>query len=248
MEYWVSFSAQGSFSHSPPLTSLLCIISAQVFALLADPPAMARLLSKDTFAAVVFLCLSAFTMAFASAGAFVHHSSQSCLSCHTFTGFSTSTFESSQLASAEMSSANCRVCHASGEVKSELSPAHKIARDLYHANAENISQQSSSDVCMNCHGSSTKSSWKAETSGQLPLHSAASHAYGVIVKPGMQVYGASLRQSLDYKLPLFNGKMECATCHLLTAGTDDLLISYENPYDLCFGCHTFAEEAELLAR
>jgi predicted CXXCH cytochrome family protein len=57
------------------------------------------------------------------------------------------------------------------------------------------------------------------------------------VNRGSQSKG--LRWKLDPRIRLFDGRIECQTCHLLGAGTDDLLVEFERKYDLCLGCHEF---------
>ncbi len=46
------------------------------------------------------------------------------------------------------------------------------------------------------------------------------------------------------RLPLPAGRLECQTCHSLTAGTKDLLIPFADPYALCNGCHTERQPAQ----
>jgi predicted CXXCH cytochrome family protein len=46
-----------------------------------------------------------------------------------------------------------------------------------------------------------------------------------------------MRNVLDSRIRLFQGKIECVTCHDLTETADDLLVRFEAKYDLCTGCH-----------
>lgn len=73
----------------------------------------------------------------------------------------------------------------------------------------------------------------------------ATHPIGVkvVAAQGGQAYG--LRSTIDQRLPLFDQRMHCQTCHQLSAGTKDLLIPFPTPYDLCLGCHDQAGQAEV---
>lgn len=149
---------------------------------------------------------------------------------------------------------HCRACHAPGAVLANLSPAHREAAALYHRDAALLSGATPSQGCLNCHAEGSASTWMREiTASQLTFNLHATHPLGVDVVPGSGMDERRLRAIIDPKLPLFDGRLECQTCHDLTAGTADLLVAFEEPSDLCLGCHKLSnpksstERRELLA-
>lgn len=135
-------------------------------------------------------------------------------------------------------SGHCAACHADGADLANLSPAHRAAAGLYHRNAAALAGQTPSEACLNCHAAGTGSSWLRETGGRmLTFNRHASHPLGIEVIAGSGRDERSLRADLDPRLRLFEGRLECQTCHSLTAATPDLLVPFEQPYDLCLGCH-----------
>ena len=172
-----------------------------------------------------------------------------CLTCHDFhqseAGFASTVVEAS--APVGLDSGHCVACHNTEGNMGDLSPAHLKARELYHAEMGSLASVSPSEACLNCHGEGSTSTWQAQTEQSLTFRHQASHAYGTLVQGGQQIHAKHLRADLDPRLPLVDGKMECVTCHSLTAGTDDLLVEYSNPYDLCLGCHTMQQDQPVSA-
>lgn len=133
---------------------------------------------------------------------------------------------------------HCAACHAEGSALANLSPAHRTAAGLYHRDAAQLADASPSQGCLNCHAAGTDSPWLRETEGRmLTFNLHATHPLGVEVVAGSGSDERSLREDLDPRLRLFNGRIECQTCHSLTASSEDLLVPFEQPYDLCLGCH-----------
>jgi predicted CXXCH cytochrome family protein len=133
---------------------------------------------------------------------------------------------------------HCAACHAEGSSLGDLSPAHRTAAGLYHRDAAQLAEASPSQGCLNCHAAGTDSPWLRETDGQmLTFNLHATHPLGVAVVAGSGSDERTLRTDLDPRLRLFDGRIECQTCHSLTAATADLLVPFEQPYDLCLGCH-----------
>jgi predicted CXXCH cytochrome family protein len=48
-----------------------------------------------------------------------------------------------------------------------------------------------------------------------------------------------MRAVLDPRIPLFDGNMECQSCHSLTATAKDLLRAWGSPKEMCLGCHDY---------
>lgn len=139
---------------------------------------------------------------------------------------------------APAASGHCAACHADGADLANLSPAHRAAAGLYHREAATLATQTPSEACLNCHAAGTGSPWLRATGGQvLTFNPHASHPLGIEVIAGSGRDERSLRADLDPRLRLFDGRLECQTCHSLTAATEDLLVPFEQPYDLCLGCH-----------
>lgn len=133
---------------------------------------------------------------------------------------------------------HCAACHTDGAALGNLSPAHRTAAGLYHRDAATLEHQSPSQGCLNCHAAGSGSPWLQATEGQeLTFNLHATHPLGVEVVAGSGLDERKLRQELDPRLRLFAGRLECQTCHDLTAGTADLLVAFEQPHDLCLGCH-----------
>ncbi len=165
---------------------------------------------------------------------------RNCLSCHRFheaTSFGTKNRRHAT-ASPGLDSGHCRGCHSPEGNLQLLNPAHVIAAELYHTAGEDLNGVSPSESCLRCHAAGSASSWQTATGGRvLAFNTHASHPYGIMVVPGVGNSFDHIRWNPDERLPLFDGKLECQSCHLLTAGTQYDLIRYENPYDLCLGCH-----------
>ena len=134
--------------------------------------------------------------------------------------------------------AHCSACHRKGADLARLSPAHRVAASLYHREAKSLAPVSPSQGCLNCHAAGSTSPWQSETGQErLTFNLHATHPLGVQVVAGSGRDERSLRPDLDPRLPLFEQRIECQTCHSLTAATADLLVPFEQPYDLCLGCH-----------
>lgn len=135
-------------------------------------------------------------------------------------------------------SGHCAACHGEGSDLGNLSPAHRAAAALYHGDAAALATQTPSEACLNCHAAGTRSTWLHQAGGEtLTFNPHASHPLGIKVIAGSGRDERSLRKELDPRLRLFAGRLECQTCHSLTAATPDLLVPFEQPYDLCLGCH-----------
>ncbi len=119
-----------------------------------------------------------------------------------------------------------------------LNDAHRLAAVLYHGDSDNLVGKSPSQGCINCHDSDSSSAWKQATE-ELPLtfKTHASHPIGKRIIPGSGPLGNRIQRHLDTRIPLFDGRMECQSCHDLTAPTKDLLIAFAEPKQLCLGCH-----------
>ena len=76
------------------------------------------------------------------------------------------------------------------------------------------------------------------SAGDAPrFHEHASHPYGMTLMLGRETGGYRIRNRIDSRIPLFDGVVECQSCHQIAEETDDLVIRFETKYDLCLGCH-----------
>ncbi|MBK8165591.1 MAG: hypothetical protein IPK64_06415 [bacterium] len=150
---------------------------------------------------------------------------------------------------ARATAGHCAACHTDGAPLGNLSPAHRAAAELYHRDASLLADQSPSEACLNCHAAGTSSPWLLETGNQVQTFSPhATHPLGIEVVAGSGHDERTIREHLDERLRLFEGRLECQTCHNLTAATPDLLVAFEQPYDLCLGCHQLRNPQPSTAR
>ncbi len=164
-----------------------------------------------------------------------------CTNCHSFHNPNRVSVKigNAELATTlDLSMGHCQSCHDARGNLDSLSPGHKVASELYHQKAGEIQSLPPSESCLRCHSNKPEETWRAASGlDHLDIHFHSSHPYGIKVIPGKGDRINWIANQIDDRLPLFDGKMECQTCHLLTADNEDLLIPFETKYDLCRGCH-----------
>ena len=137
-----------------------------------------------------------------------------------------------------MNQGHCRSCHSPEGSLRNLDSAHRQAATLYHAQAARLADVSPSAACLRCHDQGSQSSWmQAVADEALVFNPHASHPYGVPYRPRATRGNWQLARVVDHRIPLFEGKVECQSCHLLTSGTENLLIPFPSRTELCLGCH-----------
>lgn len=165
-----------------------------------------------------------------------------CLACHEFhsdDGAAPVTADA-RFASHETNPASdhCAGCHADGGSLSNLSPGHRVAAALYHRDRGTLRALTPSEACLLCHGETPSAAWIQGLDAEpIALNRHASHPFGVVLSPGARTEGMPVRGTTDPRIPLFSGRMECTSCHLISAGEADLLRPFSAKYDLCLGCH-----------
>lgn len=133
---------------------------------------------------------------------------------------------------------HCAGCHVAGAHLADLTGAHRTAAALYHQDAAILADQTPSQGCLNCHSAGAANRWQSRTvEASLVFSEHATHPLGVAVVPGSGQDERRIRDRIDPRLRLFAGRIECQTCHSLTAPTPDLLVAFSTPRDLCLGCH-----------
>ncbi|MFH2052420.1 MAG: cytochrome c3 family protein [bacterium] len=170
--------------------------------------------------------------------------SDNCARCHSFheAGKTTGPGSGVDLTTAKrVDASHCRSCHAPGADLQALSAGHRRAAELYHEDTGTLIGKTLSEGCLLCHDADGTSPWLAATAkGISTVSEHTSHPRGVLVRPGTGTAARHIRKDLDARAPLFGGRIECQTCHLLTAGSEDLLIPFASRYDLCLACHQTA--------
>jgi predicted CXXCH cytochrome family protein len=137
---------------------------------------------------------------------------------------------------------HCVSCHAEGkrasDLNNQLSEGHRAAARIYHENGPYIAGLTPSEGCLLCHSKHGADALALKVVNSPPrFNEHASHPYGARVAPGMNSGGFRIRSSIDPRLALFEGRMECQTCHDVTDNTADLLVRFDQPTDMCLGCH-----------
>lgn len=141
-------------------------------------------------------------------------------------------------AGASASQDHCITCHTEEGGLGNLSPGHRVAADLYHRYAGSLAGTRPSEICLRCHGQGTGSGWADRVEGEvIRLNRHASHPFGMEVRPGAGGAAMPIRAVVDSRIPLFDRRMECSSCHRLTSPVQDLLVPFAEKYDLCLGCH-----------
>ena len=133
---------------------------------------------------------------------------------------------------------HCASCHVKGARLTAMTGAHRTAAGLYHKGAAALVDQSPSEGCLNCHSDRSATDWQQQTAeDRLAFSEHATHPIGVEVVAGSGQDEGRIREDIDPRLRLFNGRIECQTCHVLTASTPDLLVEFTPAGGLCQGCH-----------
>ncbi len=133
---------------------------------------------------------------------------------------------------------HCVTCHFQGADAADLSDGHLVAMSLYHAHADELDEQTPAQACLFCHDGANHHPWQdelAEPAFAIRQHS--SHPWGVGFRPGQGISASRIKDEIDPTLILPQDKIDCITCHQLTAQTDDLLVVRPGRSGLCLGCH-----------
>ncbi len=186
-------------------------------------------------------CLSCHSKRPSSTGLAFHNGNRDCLECHNYhrTGMLLASdrefhfnFNSDRLV------AQCRTCHHDASRPRNLSPGHEAAVSVYHSDSYQLSGLTPSQGCLLCHSRTTRTMAPSTGSLEPPRFSEhASHPVGQTVVPGSGRGRNKIRTELDPRLELYNGRIECQTCHSMTSQTTYLLADFESTTALCQGCH-----------
>ncbi len=136
--------------------------------------------------------------------------------------------------------AQCYSCHGPSEQLARLSPGHQAAAEIYHSDVKLLGRLSSSETCLICHSDSRSpdsESLKRLVRQAPRFDEHGNHPVGIQVIPGQGEPGNKIRTELDPRIRLFNGRMECQTCHCLSTGKRYNLVTFSTQKDLCEACH-----------
>lgn len=133
---------------------------------------------------------------------------------------------------------HCAACHDGAGGTDGLSEGHRAATALYHGEPELLAQLTPSEACLLCHSRDDADPLLLALVDSPPrFHAHASHPYGAPVAAAWNDGGFRIRDEVDPRLPLYDGRMECATCHDLTDDLPDRLVRFDTPMQMCLGCH-----------
>ncbi|MBU8871659.1 MAG: hypothetical protein KOO60_12405 [Gemmatimonadales bacterium] len=166
---------------------------------------------------------------------------QDCSRCHSFHSPDEINVPGGRLSLAaleEAGSGHCLSCHGAGGRLADLSEAHRTASNLYHADLGVLAGLSPSQGCLQCHDADSGSPWQDSTrQAAVTFNRHASHPMGIPNRATRAANAFLIRLVPDRKLSLFENRIECQTCHQMTALTDNLVIPLAEKQDLCLGCH-----------
>ncbi|MFG0251925.1 MAG: cytochrome c3 family protein [Phycisphaerales bacterium JB038] len=109
--------------------------------------------------------------------------------------------------------------------------------------AQSLTEAEDSTKCLTCHDGSVASDVGHD--GLASSFSIGNPRYGQSGHPIRMEYRAGARDSsplhlpsmLDDRIRLFDDRVECASCHSVYAGTEDLLVLSNDRSALCLSCH-----------
>lgn len=173
--------------------------------------------------------------------AFHGNSNSTCARCHSFHSPQEIKVPGGRITLAALSEAgtgHCRSCHGTTGRLGELSDAHRVAANLYHGDLGALAGLSPSEGCLECHSAESDSPWRdAFPDAAKTFNRHSSHPLGIANRATRAANAFLVRLDRDGKLPLFQDRIECQTCHVITGRNEDLLVAFPEKQDLCLGCH-----------
>lgn len=170
---------------------------------------------------------------------------KTCIACHSFHDVERIRAGSRQFAFAfsnPVQRRQCLACHRNRNTIKSLSPGHREAVRIFHADFRFTGHLSSSETCLICHAEGGRVpdglSFSRDSVRFTPRFDAhGSHSVGIKVTGGKGRPGNKIRGDIDPRLSLVDGRIECITCHSLASGQSFLLTAFETRDQLCRGCH-----------
>ena len=167
--------------------------------------------------------------------------SRQCNECHSFHETSVITAAGTDFTlSPKTGPGLCAACHNGAGSLGALSEGHLTAARIFHSNSGLLEDVDASTACMICHSENRTIQIDGLSVGSIPQFSERhTHPLGEIRSSGVMKNGTRVRADRDPRLHLFNNRIECTTCHQLTAMTKYRLVEFESQPQLCGGCHEF---------
>ncbi len=170
-------------------------------------------------------------------------SDKSCSQCHSFHNLEKIDAGDHQfLVSFENSNqrGQCYSCHGPSESTSLLSPGHRYAAQIYHSDFRVLGRLAPSETCLMCHSENRpiENKLSADQSVKPPLFDEhGAHPVNIRVAAGQGEPGNKIRKTIDPRIRLFGGRIECQTCHSLSSDKPHHLVGFESQNALCRACH-----------
>lgn len=167
-----------------------------------------------------------------------------CVECHSFHQLDRVTARGREFLFAygnQRLRSQCFACHGKGENPAALTEGHIQAARLFHSDFKYLASLTVSQACLICHSENPAQTSELSTTAnqaatpRFAVH--GSHPTGVRVSTGNGEPGNRIRADIDPRLRLVDGRIECVTCHSLSAQTRYHLAGFENRTELCRGCH-----------
>lgn len=130
----------------------------------------------------------------------------------------------------------CLTCHSSSASLEGVAEYHIKARHLFHSDIP-VNANSLSEICLNCHGGELTPGIADLTTDAISVTHSVSHPVGIKPVPGQANKTIRIRYVIDPKVVLYDGQIECQTCHQLDRSQTAFSSPFEPAYDLCLGCH-----------
>jgi predicted CXXCH cytochrome family protein len=167
--------------------------------------------------------------------------SRSCSDCHLFHETNMINAAGNVFAPAQSGGpGSCEACHDGNEEAAFTSEGHQLAARLYHSNFPEMIGLNASETCLLCHAEEQSEPIASLDPMAIPRFTRhVMHPIGPIKVAGGITGGGRIREVIDPRLRIFNGRIECHTCHQLSSATKNRLVDLGSPEALCLGCHEF---------
>ena len=171
-------------------------------------------------------------------GQFHADDSRSCAECHSFHDVSRikAGSQAFRFDGSDKTRFLCRTCHNREGAIEGISAGHRAAREYYHRDSQYFEKLTPSATCQECHsGNVTLKIENGEFRRAIHINSLASHPIG---RPLGRMSSLSDKALEISQLYVFDGQVDCQTCHRLNSGSNASLHTFDNQYDLCWSCHS----------
>jgi predicted CXXCH cytochrome family protein len=135
----------------------------------------------------------------------------------------------------------CETCHRESDPLENLSLGHARAAEFYHSDTWGVQGGTPTSTCLQCHSRDHMMNETGDDRQEvITISLAASHPVEIPVEFSSN---RSMKIPIDPRISLYDGTIQCQSCHNLTSGAAFSLAKFESPYDLCLGCHDHNDQA-----